>query len=80
MDESGNDIRDVVDYDFDGQADFRLEFSNGNAYTWYEGSWRQFFYEKQENQWHIIMRNKKIILTKDNSLMVKWHDQLFGQR
>ena len=79
-DESGNDIRDVIDYDFDGQADFRIEFKDGNGYTWHENAWRRFFYEKDTKQWHIKLDGKKVLLTKDNSLMVKWHGQLFGKR
>jgi len=78
-DKNGTLIRDVVDYDYDGQADIHLEMDGSGGYVWFRDGWYKFHRDKAKDRRFIVVQNTEIELTPENSPYIKWHRKLFGE-
>ena len=78
-DSNGNNVRDVIDYNYDGQPDIRVEMDGSGGYTWFEDNWYKIRNDKLTDKKYVTKGGIEVELTPDNSLLMQWQKKLFGK-
>jgi len=65
VDAAGNDTSQVIDYDMDGQPDYKIDFVHHRVELWHAGRW--YTVEKRNGRRGIVLGGDFIVLEQKNS-------------